>query len=124
MRLILGGSSSPLLDARSNAPWAPYLTSSDGAADPPYGVAAAVAAGEAAGAGEPKLKFTVGAFSAPGWAAKNGRGANPNIPAIRLVGKRRTAVLYSCTTVLNLFRSTAIRFSVPSSCAWRPLKFS
>src|SRR5690242_15873748 len=42
-----------------------------------YGVAAAVAAGEAAGAGEPKLKFTVGAFSAPGCAAKNGRGENP-----------------------------------------------
>ena len=37
-----------------------------------YGVA--LTAGEAAGAGEPKLKFTVGAFSAPGWAAKNGRG--------------------------------------------------
>src|SRR5436305_14743295 len=45
-----------------------------------YGVAAAVAAGEAAGAGEPKLKFTVGAFCAPCAASKNGRGANPNIP--------------------------------------------
>ena len=33
--------------------------------------------GEIAGAGVPKLKFTVGAFSAPGCAAKNGRGAKP-----------------------------------------------
>src|SRR5438552_5430950 len=76
-----------------------------------------VAAGEAAGAGEPKLKFTVGAFSAPCWAAKNGREENPNIPAIVLVGKRRTAVLKSCTAPLKLFLSTEIRFSVPSSCA-------
>src|SRR5437870_11756654 len=76
-----------------------------------------VAAGEAGGAGEPKLKFTVGAFSAPCWAAKNGRGANPNIPVIVLVGKRRTAVLKSCTAPLKLLRSTEIRFSVPSSCA-------
>src|SRR5258708_29631403 len=90
-----------------------------GEADPPkidiYGVA--LAAGEAAGAGEPKLKFTVGAFSAPCWAAKNGRDANPNIPAIVFVGKRRTAVLKSCTAPLKLFLSTEIRFSVPSSCA-------
>src|SRR5207302_2283572 len=60
-----------------------------------YGVAAAVAAGEAAGAGEPKLNCTFGAFSAPCWAAKNGRVEKPNIPAIVFVGKRRTAVLYS-----------------------------
>jgi hypothetical protein len=50
-----------------------------------------VAAGD--GAGVPKLKFTVGALSAPGCAAKNGRGAKPNIPAIKFVGKLRTAVL-------------------------------
>ncbi len=56
---------------------------------PIYGEA--VAAGE--GAGDPKLKFTVGAFSAPAWALKNGRGEKPNIPAIMLVGKRFTAVL-------------------------------
>src|SRR5207302_10730318 len=93
-------------------------------ADPPKIDIYGVPAGEAAGAGEPKLKFTVGAFSAPCWAAKNGRGENPNIPAIMFVGKRRTATLYSCTTVLNLFRSTEIRFSVPSSCAWRPRKVS
>src|SRR5947209_20100353 len=68
-----------------------------GEADPPpaatYGVAAAVAAGEGAGAGEPNLKFTVGAFSAPCCAAKKGRGAKPNIPAIMFVGKRFTATL-------------------------------
>src|SRR4029077_8900865 len=58
-----------------------------------YGVAAAVAAGEAAGAGEPKLKFTVGAFLAPCCAAKNGRGVKPNMPAIIFVGKRFTATL-------------------------------
>src|SRR6266576_2339085 len=34
-----------------------------------------VPVGEAAGAGVPKLKFTAGALSAPGCAAKNGRGA-------------------------------------------------
>src|ERR1700704_1578323 len=51
----------------------------------------AVAAG--AGVGDPKLKFTVGALSAPCCAAKNGRGWKPNIPAIKFVGKRRTAVL-------------------------------
>jgi hypothetical protein len=45
------------------------------------------------GAGVPKLKFTAGALSAPGCAAKNGRGAKPNIPAIKFVGKLRTAVL-------------------------------
>ena len=54
----------------------------------PYGVPV----GEAAGAGVPKLKFTAGALSAPGCAAKNGRGAKPNIPAIKFVGKLRTAV--------------------------------
>ena len=58
-----------------------------------YGVGAAVAAGEAPGAGEPKLKFTVGAFSAPCSAEKNGRGENPNIPAIVFVGNRFTATL-------------------------------
>src|ERR1700730_13713221 len=56
---------------------------------PTYGVPV----GEVAGAGVPKLKFTTGAFSAPGCAAKNGRGAKPNIPAIKFVGKLRTAVL-------------------------------
>src|SRR5438552_22024 len=45
------------------------------------------------GAGVPKLKFTAGALSAPGCAAKNGRGAKPNIPAIKFVGKLRTVVL-------------------------------
>ncbi len=82
-----------------------------------------VGAAEAAGAGVPKLKFTAGAFSAPGCAAKNGRGEKPNIPAIIFVGKRRTAVLKSCTVVLKLFRSTEILFSVPSSCACNPRKF-
>src|SRR5436189_2281988 len=89
----------------------------------PHGVAAALGAGEAAGAGEPKLKFTVGAFSAPCCAAKKGRDENPNIPAIMFVGKRRTAVLKSWTAPLKLFRSTEIRFSVPSSCACSPRKF-
>src|SRR3989442_401736 len=56
---------------------------------PTYGVPV----GEVAGAGVPKLKFTAGALSAPGCAAKNGRGAKPNIPAIKFVGKLRTAVL-------------------------------
>src|SRR5258708_5792828 len=88
-----------------------------------YGVAAAVVAGEAAGAGEPKLKFTVGARSAPACALKNGRAENPNMPATVLVGKRRTAVLKSWTAPLKLFRSTEIRFSVPSSCACSPRKF-
>jgi hypothetical protein len=41
----------------------------------------------------PKLKFTVGAFSAPGWALKNGRGAKPKIPATKFAGTLRTAVL-------------------------------
>src|ERR1700726_1807676 len=58
---------------------------------PTYGEPAGEAAGD--GAGVPKLKFTVGAFSAPGCAAKNGRGAKPNMPAIKLVGKLRTVVL-------------------------------
>ncbi len=57
-----------------------------------YGVAAGVAAGD--GAGEPKLgKFTAGGRSAPCCAAKNGRCAKPNIPAMKFVGKLRTAVL-------------------------------
>jgi hypothetical protein len=56
-----------------------------------YGVAADVAAGE--GAGEPKLKCTGGGLSAPGCAVKNGRGAKPNMPAIRFTGKLRTATL-------------------------------
>ena len=56
-----------------------------------YGEPAGEAAGD--GAGVPKLKFTAGALSAPGCAAKNGRGAKPNIPAIKFVGKLRTAVL-------------------------------
>ena len=50
-------------------------------------------AGDAAGAGVPKLKFTAGGLSAPGCALKNGRGAKPNIPAIKFVGKLRTVVL-------------------------------
>src|SRR5712675_1923629 len=100
------------------------LTSSKGLLDPPsqsagamsYGVAAGVAAGD--GAGEPKLgKFTVGALSAPCCDAKNGFEENPSIPAIAFVGNRRTAVLKFWTAVLKLFRSTAMRFSVPSSCA-------
>src|SRR5260370_32682561 len=66
-----------------------------GEADPPkidiYGVALAVAAGEAAGAGEPELEFTVGAFFAPCWAAKKWRRTNPNIPAIVFLWKRPTS---------------------------------
>jgi hypothetical protein len=50
-----------------------------------------VAAGE--GAGEPKLKFTGGGLSAPVCAVKNGRGGKPSIPAIKFVGKLRTATL-------------------------------
>ena len=80
-------------------------------------------AGDAAGAGVPKLKFTAGGRSAPGCEAKNGRDENPNIPAIMFVGNRRTAVLKSCTAELKLFRSTEILFSVPSSCACNPRKF-
>ncbi len=56
-----------------------------------YGVAADVAAGE--GAGDPKSKCTGGGLSAPVCAVKNGRGAKPSIPAIKLVGKLRTATL-------------------------------
>src|SRR5439155_16365087 len=47
----------------------------------------------AAGAGEPKLNWTGGGLSAPGCAVKNGRCAKPNMPAIKLVGKLRTAML-------------------------------
>ena len=59
------------------------------------GVAAAVAAGAgvAAGEGDPKLKFTVGAVSAPGCALKNGRGAKPKKPAMKFAGKLLTATL-------------------------------
>src|SRR5437868_15225218 len=71
-----------------------------------YGVGAVVAAG----AGLPKLKFTVGGFSAPACASKNGRGWNQNMPANRFVGKVRTAVLYSWTALLKFPRSTEIRF--------------
>ena len=52
---------------------------------------AAVAAG--AGAGELKLNCTGGGFSAPGCAAKNGFGGKPSMPAIKFVGKLRTATL-------------------------------
>src|SRR4051812_43348532 len=62
-------------------------------------------------------KVTVGAFSAPAAAVKNGRGLKPNILFNMLVGNRSRAVLYSWTAALKLFRSTEIRFSVPSSCA-------
>jgi hypothetical protein len=86
-----------------------------------YGVVAGVVAG--AGAGLPKLKFTVGGFSAPACASKNGRGWNPNMPANRFVGKVRTAVLYSWTALLKFPRSTEIRFSVPSNCACKFWKF-
>ena len=51
----------------------------------------AVAAGE--GAGVPKLKLTGGGLSAPGCAAKNGRGEKRNIPATKFAGTLRTAVL-------------------------------
>src|SRR6476620_10710951 len=53
-----------------------------------YGVVAG-----AAGAGELKLNCTGGGFSAPGCAVKNGFGGNPSIPAIKFVGKLRTATL-------------------------------
>src|SRR5207237_5988405 len=76
-----------------------------------------VAAGDAAGVLPNVGKFTVGAFSAPVVAVKNGRGLKPNILFNMFVWKRSSAVLYSCTAVLKLFRSTEIRFSVPSSCA-------
>ena len=58
-----------------------------------FGIFYGVAAGETAGAGEPKLNCTGGGRSAPGVAEKNGRGGNPNIPAIKFVGKLFTAVL-------------------------------
>src|SRR6266566_6432716 len=96
------------------------LTSSKRLLDPPSRSGRAMSYGVAAGdgAGEPKLgKFTVGALSAPCCDAKNGFEENPNIPAIAFVGNRRTAVLKFWTAVLKLFRSTAMRFSVPSSCA-------
>src|SRR6266513_4037485 len=51
----------------------------------------AVVAG--AGAGEPKLNCTGGGLSAPVCAVKNGRGGKPSIPAIKFVGKLRTATL-------------------------------
>src|SRR6185503_11587892 len=82
-----------------------------------YGVVAG------AGAGELKLNCTGGGFSAPGCAAKNGFGGKPSMPAIKFVGKLRTATLYSCTVLLKLPRSTEIRFSVPSNCACRLRKF-
>jgi hypothetical protein len=63
-----------------------------------YGVGAAVAAG--AGAGLPKLKFTVGAFSEPVSAWKNARGLNPNILFNMLVGNLSNAVFKSCTALL------------------------
>src|SRR5213595_3434344 len=85
---------------------------------PSYGVAAGDAAGVLPNVG----KFTLGAFSAPVVAVKNGRGLKPNILFNMLVGKRSSAVLYSCTAVLKLFRSTEMRFSVPSSWTWSPLK--
>src|SRR5256885_5797144 len=75
--------------------------------------------GVAAGLGLLKSNFTSGAFSAPAAAVKNGRGLKPNILFNMLVGNRSRAVLYSWTAVLKLFRSTEIRFSVPSSWAWR-----
>ena len=54
----------------------------------------AVAAGAAgAGAGEPKLNCTAGGLSAPVCAVKNGRGGKPSIPAMKFVGKLRTATL-------------------------------
>src|SRR5437763_3088930 len=52
-----------------------------------YGVVAG------AGAGELKLNCTGGGFSAPGCAVKNGLGGKPSMPAIKLVGKLRTATL-------------------------------
>jgi hypothetical protein len=52
-----------------------------------YGVAAG------AGAGEPKLNCTGGGLSAPGCAVKNGLGGKPSMPAIKFVGKLRTATL-------------------------------
>jgi len=65
---------------------------------------AAVAAGEAAGPGEPKLKLTVGAFSAPGWAAKERpREKSQTTRRSCWSEKRRTAVLKSCTAPLKLF---------------------
>src|SRR6476646_5031156 len=53
---------------------------------------AGVAAG-AAGAGVPKLNCTGGGRSAPVCAAKKGLGAKPSIPAMKFVGKLRTATL-------------------------------
>src|SRR5262249_12855081 len=52
-----------------------------------YGVVAG------AGAGELKLNCTGGGFSAPGCAVKKGFGGKPSMPAIRFVGKLRTATL-------------------------------
>ena len=49
--------------------------------------------GRGAGAGELKLNCTGGGFSAPGCAAKNGFGGKPSMPAIKFVGKLRTATL-------------------------------
>src|SRR6185437_11199591 len=53
------------------------------------------------------LKFTVGGFSAPGWAAKYGFSLNllPNIPAKSTVGKVSRLVLNVRATSLYFLRS-------------------
>src|SRR5919201_3097143 len=94
-----------------------------GKRDPPKIDIYGNAAGETAGGGEPKLNCTAGGRSAPAVAVKKGRDEKPNMPAIMLVGKLRTAVLYVCTALLKLPRSTEMRFSVPSSCACKLRKF-
>src|SRR5258706_16302936 len=52
-----------------------------------------------------------------------GFSLNPNIIAVRLLGKERTVTLYCCTALMKRWRATAMRFSVPSSCACSSRKF-
>src|SRR5207302_4415320 len=50
---------------------------------------------------------------------KFGLGLKPNIMAVRLLGNERTVTLYSCTALMKRLHATAMRYSVPSSCACR-----
>src|SRR5439155_10092252 len=71
-----------------------------------------------------KLNSTFGGFSAPAVAVKYGRSLNPSAPANSRAGKRLIAVLYACAASLKRPRSTAMRFSVPSSCACKSRKLA
>src|SRR5690606_26890339 len=64
-----------------------------------------------------KSKFTSGGRSAPAVASKYGRSSKPRKLATMFAGTCLIFVLYACTALLKSIRATAIRFSVPSSCA-------